>query len=120
MSTVQPNLGIDVVSIFPEYLDALELSLVGKARKNGLVRLAVHNLRDWTTDRHRTVDDTPYGGGAGMVMKPDVWGQALDATLTADARLLIPTPADRKSTSLKSSHVANSYAVICMKKKKIT
>lgn len=93
MSTVQPNLGIDVVSIFPEYLDALELSLVGKARKNGLVRLAVHNLRDWTTDRHRTVDDTPYGGGAGMVMKPDVWGQALDATLTADARLLIPTPA---------------------------
>src|SRR5699024_122671 len=95
MSTVQLNLGIDVISIFPEYLHALELSLVGKARKNGLVSVAGHNLRDWTTDRHRTVDDTPYGGGAGMVMKPDVWGEALEATLTADAHLLIPTPAGR-------------------------
>ncbi|WP_434056397.1 tRNA (guanosine(37)-N1)-methyltransferase TrmD [Georgenia sunbinii] len=72
---------IDVVSIFPDYLAALELSLVGKARRSGVLDLAVHDLRDWTTDRHRTVDDTPFGGGAGMVMRPDVWGTALDAVL---------------------------------------
>lgn len=69
---------IDVVTIFPDYFAPLHLSLVGKARESGLVDLRVHDLRDWTTDRHRTVDDTPYGGGAGMVMRPDVWGVALD------------------------------------------
>ena len=68
---------IDVVSIFPEYLAPLELSLIGKARQDGLLELNVHDLRDFTTDRHRTVDDTPYGGGAGMVMKPEPWAQAL-------------------------------------------
>jgi tRNA (guanine37-N1)-methyltransferase len=72
---------IDVVSIFPAYLDALDLSLVGKARRDGLLHLAVHDLRNWTADRHRTVDDTPFGGGAGMVMRPDVWGLALDDVL---------------------------------------
>jgi tRNA (guanine37-N1)-methyltransferase len=72
---------IDVVSIFPEYLDALELSLIGKARQDGLLELNVRNLRDFTTDRHRTVDDTPYGGGAGMVMKPEPWALALEAVL---------------------------------------
>ena len=75
---------IDVVSIFPDYLAPLELSLPGKARAKGLLDIRVHDLRDWTTDRHRTVDDTPYGGGAGMVMKPEPWGQALDAII-ADA-----------------------------------
>ena len=70
---------IDVVSIFPEYLAPLELSLIGKARQDGLLDLQVHDLRDFTTDRHRTVDDTPYGGGAGMVMKPEPWAQALTA-----------------------------------------
>ncbi len=69
---------IDIVSIFPQYLASLELSLVGKARSAGLVDLRLHDLRDWATDRHRTVDDTPFGGGAGMVMRPDVWGAALD------------------------------------------
>ncbi|HLT60424.1 MAG TPA: tRNA (guanosine(37)-N1)-methyltransferase TrmD, partial [Microlunatus sp.] len=69
---------IDVVSIFPEYLDALRLSLVGKAIRTGRLDLAVHDLRQWTHDRHRTVDDTPYGGGAGMVMSPEPWGEALD------------------------------------------
>ena len=68
---------IDVVSIFPEYLAPLELSLIGKARQDGLLDLQVHDLRDFTTDRHRTVDDTPYGGGAGMVMKPEPWAPAL-------------------------------------------
>ncbi|QWW18823.1 tRNA (guanosine(37)-N1)-methyltransferase TrmD [Schaalia sp. 19OD2882] len=72
---------IDLVSIFPDYFAALDLSLMGKAREAGLVDVAVHDLRKWTEDRHRTVDDTPYGGGAGMVMRPDVWGRALDEVL---------------------------------------
>jgi tRNA (guanine37-N1)-methyltransferase len=69
---------IDIVSIFVEYFEPLHLSLVGKAIENGIVDLQVHNLRDWTSDRHRNVDDTPYGGGAGMVMRPEPWGLALD------------------------------------------
>lgn len=74
---------IDVVSIFPEYLAPLELSLIGKARQDGLLDLHVHDLRGFTTDRHRTVDDTPYGGGAGMVMKAEPWAQALTAIAEA-------------------------------------
>lgn len=74
---------IDVVSIFPDYLAPLELSLPGKARDKGLLEVAVHDLRQWTHDRHRTVDDTPYGGGAGMVMKPEPWGEAFDDLLGA-------------------------------------
>ena len=70
---------IDVVTIFPAWFDSLDVSLTGKARASGLLDIAVHDLRDWTHDRHRTVDDTPYGGGAGMVMKPEPWGEALDA-----------------------------------------
>jgi tRNA (guanine37-N1)-methyltransferase len=69
---------IDVLSIFPSYFDGLTLSLLGKARDAGILDLRVRDLRDWTSDRHRTVDDTPYGGGAGMVMKPEPWGLALD------------------------------------------
>jgi tRNA (guanine37-N1)-methyltransferase len=93
---------LDVVSIFPEYLAALDLSLVGKAAKSGLLDVHLHDLREWTYDRHRTVDDTPYGGGAGMVMKPDPWGEALDAVAPADGpsqpRLIVPTPAGRPFT----------------------
>ncbi|QNN52132.1 tRNA (guanosine(37)-N1)-methyltransferase TrmD [Nocardioides mesophilus] len=70
---------IDVVSIFPDYLAPLSLSLPGRAQESGLLEVHVHDLRDWTHDRHRTVDDTPYGGGAGMVMKPEPWGEALEA-----------------------------------------
>ncbi len=84
---------IDVLTIFPEYLAPLELSLIGKSRQSGLVDVRVADLRDWATDRHRTVDDTPFGGGAGMVMRPDVWGTALDATLVPGSHLLVPTPA---------------------------
>ena len=73
----------DVVTIFPEYLEPLKLSLLGKAREKGLVDLHLHDLRDYTFDRQRTVDDTPYGGGAGMVMKPEPWGLALDEVLAA-------------------------------------
>ncbi len=79
---------IDVVTIFPEWFASLDVSLTGKARASGLVEIAVHDLRDWTHDRHRTVDDTPYGGGAGMVMKPEPWGEALDE-VRGDGR---PTP----------------------------
>ncbi|WP_427891248.1 tRNA (guanosine(37)-N1)-methyltransferase TrmD [Kribbella sp. GL6] len=93
---------LDVVSIFPEYLAALDVSLVGKAAKSGLLDVHLHDLRDWTQDRHRTVDDTPYGGGAGMVMKPEPWGQALDALAPVDGpaqpRLIVPTPAGRPFT----------------------
>jgi len=74
---------IDVVTIFPEYLAALDLSLIGKARETGLLQVAVHDLREFTHDRHRTVDDSPAGGGAGMVMRPEPWGEALDAVVAA-------------------------------------
>lgn len=93
---------LDVVTIFPEYLAALDVSLVGKAVKSGLLDIHLHDLREWTHDRHRTVDDTPYGGGAGMVMKPEPWGQALDAIAPPDGpappRLIVPTPAGRPFT----------------------
>ncbi|MBO3663965.1 tRNA (guanosine(37)-N1)-methyltransferase TrmD [Microbacterium stercoris] len=83
---------IDIVTIFPAFFDVLDVSLIGKAREKGLLDLRVHDLRDATTDRHRTVDDTPYGGGAGMVMKPEPWGATLDAILGDDAVLVVPTP----------------------------
>ncbi|HSS67381.1 MAG TPA: tRNA (guanosine(37)-N1)-methyltransferase TrmD [Nocardioidaceae bacterium] len=87
---------IDVVTIFPDYLAPLELSLLGRARHEGILDIKVHDLRDWTHDRHRTVDDTPYGGGAGMVMRPEPWGEALDDLLARDGdqpTLVFPTPA---------------------------
>ncbi|HEY2833185.1 MAG TPA: tRNA (guanosine(37)-N1)-methyltransferase TrmD [Sporichthyaceae bacterium] len=88
---------VDVVTIFPDYLAPLELSLVGKARRAGLIDVRVHDLREWTSDVHRTVDDTPYGGGAGMVMRPEPWGQALDSLLAESppdgVTLIVPTPA---------------------------
>lgn len=85
-------LRIDIVSIFPDYLAPLQLSLPGKAQASGLVDIAVHDLRDWTTDKHRSVDDTPYGGGAGMVMKPEPWGRALDDLCGDDTVIIVPTP----------------------------
>ncbi|WP_248703178.1 tRNA (guanosine(37)-N1)-methyltransferase TrmD [Curtobacterium sp. MWU13-2055] len=99
---------IDIVTIFPEFFSVLDVSLLGKARSGGLLDLHVHDLRSWTTDRHRTVDDTPYGGGAGMVMKPEPWAQALDALLRPDgsSTLVVPTPA---GTPFKQS-IARSLA----------
>lgn len=91
---------LDVITIFPEYLAPLRLSLVGKAIERGTIDLRVHDLREHTTDVHRTVDDSPYGGGPGMVMKPEPWGLAL-AALTGPAavpRLVVPTPAGRPFT----------------------
>ena len=86
---------IDVVTIFPDYLDPLRQSLPGKAIDAGIVALAVHDLRRWTHDVHRSVDDSPYGGGPGMVMKAPVWGEALDEICSDGTLLIVPTPAGR-------------------------
>ncbi|RDI49015.1 tRNA (guanosine(37)-N1)-methyltransferase TrmD [Nocardia mexicana] len=86
-------LRLDVVTIFPEYLEPMRTALLGKAIDKGLVELGVHNLRRWTHDVHQAVDDAPYGGGPGMVMKPTVWGDALDEVCPDDALLVVPTPA---------------------------
>jgi tRNA (guanine37-N1)-methyltransferase len=75
---------IDAISIFPDFFQALDLSLLGKARDKALLEFVAHDLRNYTHDKHRTVDDTPYGGGAGMLMKPEPWGEALDELLGAD------------------------------------
>lgn len=84
---------IDIVTIFPEFFSVLDVSLLGRARKTDVLDIRVHDLRDFTHDRHRTVDDTPSGGGAGMVMKPEPWGEALDGVLTAASTVVFPTPA---------------------------
>ena len=107
---------IDVVTIFPDYLAPLQLSLLGKAREQGLLDVVVHDLRDFTHDRHRTVDDTPYGGGAGMVMRPEPWGEALDEVERAgrealgdpDAtpHLLVPSPSGRPFTQAQAHELA--------------
>ncbi len=94
-----PPLEIDVITIFPAYLAPLRLGVVGKALERGLVRLAVHDLRRWTHDVHRSVDDSPYGGGAGMVMRPEPWWEALTELVGAvpgpDVRIIAPTPSGR-------------------------
>ena len=84
---------IDVVTIFPTYLDPLRESLPGKAIESGLVQLEVHDLRKWTHDVHHSVDDAPYGGGPGMVMRAPVWGEALDEICSQETLLVVPTPA---------------------------
>src|SRR5690554_2601367 len=89
---------IDIVSIFPEFFSVLDVSLVGKARQSGLIELGVLDLRDFTRDRHRTVEDTPYGGGAGMVMKPEPWGEALDSILSPASTVIFPSPAGERFT----------------------
>jgi len=89
---------IEVVTIFPDYLDPLRQSLPGKAIEAGTVDLRVHDLRHWTHDVHRSVDDSPYGGGPGMVMKAPVWGEALDEICSPQTLLVVPTPAGRLFT----------------------
>jgi tRNA (guanine37-N1)-methyltransferase len=89
---------IDVISIFPEYLAPLQLSLLGKAQSSGLLEIQVHNLRDHATGVHGSVDDTPYGGGAGMVMSAEVWAKAIDEVLTPESDLIILTPAGKQFT----------------------
>jgi tRNA (guanine37-N1)-methyltransferase len=91
---------LTAISIFPEYFAPLELSLIGKARAEGIIQFQAINLRDFTHDNHHTVDDTPYGGGAGMVMKPEPWGEALDCHIDgkSEVDLVILTPAGKKFT----------------------
>ncbi|PTR40533.1 tRNA (guanine37-N(1)-) methyltransferase [Rhodococcus sp. OK611] len=88
---------LDVITIFPEYLEPLRTALLGKAIDKGLISVGVHDLRDWTHDVHKAVDDSPYGGGPGMVMKPTVWGEAMDEVLGTEpdpnTLLVVPTPA---------------------------
>jgi tRNA (guanine37-N1)-methyltransferase len=103
---------IDVVSIFPDYLAPLGLSLAGKAQESGLLEVHVHDLRGWTHDRHRTVDDTPYGGGAGMVMKPEPWGEALDTVAPDGAVLVVPTPAGRPFTQAVAAELATKEHLV--------
>lgn len=122
----------DVVTIFPEYLAVLDVSLLGRARREGLVDVHVHDLRDFTFDRHRTVDDTPYGGGAGMVMKPEPWALALEhvaaqgpaAPAPADPAsagpgdrpvLLVPTPSGERFTQRLARELAGRehVAIAC-------
>ena len=86
---------IDVVTIFPDYLDPLRQSLPGRAIDAGIIDLVVHDLRRWTHDVHRSVDDSPYGGGPGMVMTAPVWGEALDEICSDETLLIVPTPAGR-------------------------
>jgi tRNA (guanine37-N1)-methyltransferase len=107
---------IDVISIFPDYLAPLGLSLAGKAQERGLLEVRVHDLRTWTHDRHRTVDDTPYGGGAGMVMKPEPWGEALDEVTGSTGEeaavdehgplLVVPTPSGELFTQTSAQELA--------------
>jgi tRNA (guanine37-N1)-methyltransferase len=110
---------IDIVTIFPEFFSVLDVSLLGKARTSGLLQLSVHDLRDYTHDRHRTVDDTPYGGGAGMVMRPEPWGEALDAVLAGDAGadaelpvVVFPSPAGEVFTQATARELAGERHLV--------
>jgi tRNA (guanine37-N1)-methyltransferase len=103
---------IDVISIFPEYLAPLQLSLLGKAQSSGLVDIAVHDLRAQTSDNHNTVDDTPYGGGAGMVMLPEIWGKTLDPLMVDETDLIILTPAGRRFNQKMAQEFADKSHLI--------
>ena len=103
---------IDVVTIFPEFFQVLDVSLLGKARARALVDAHVHDLRDWTHDVHGTVDDAPFGGGAGMVMKPDVWGEALDEVLQPGAHLVLPSPAGVPFTQAMAAELASEPQLV--------
>jgi tRNA (guanine37-N1)-methyltransferase len=106
---------IDVVTIFPDYFAPLALSLIGKAQDKSILDIAIHDLRDYTHDVHRTVDDTPYGGGAGMVMKPEPWAEAIDAIIVKAAvppTLVIPTPAGELFTQAKAASFASTPHLI--------
>ncbi|MFP7759901.1 tRNA (guanosine(37)-N1)-methyltransferase TrmD [Marisediminicola sp. LYQ134] len=110
---------IDIVTIFPEFFSVLDVSLLGKARKAGRIELGVHDLRDYAYDRHRTVDDTPYGGGAGMVMRPEPWGDAIDNILyasegrgIADPVIIFPSPAGERFTQAMAVELATEHQLV--------
>jgi tRNA (guanine37-N1)-methyltransferase len=118
---------IDIVTIFPEFFDILDVSLLGKARVSGLIHTRIHDLRDGAHDKHRTVDDTPYGGGAGMVMKPEPWGETLDGILKDEGSatttvtggspsggpvLIVPSPAGEQFTQAMARELAHESQLI--------
>jgi tRNA (guanine37-N1)-methyltransferase len=105
---------LDIITIFPEFFSVLDVSLVGKARANGLVTTQVTNLRDFTYDVHRTVDDSPYGGGAGMVMKPEPWGEAIDSIVGEEtsAVLVVPSPAGEPFTQAIARDLATEEHLV--------
>ena len=106
---------IDVVSLFPSYLNPLNLSLLGKAQEQGLVEISIHDLRDWAADPHRNVDDTPYGGGPGMVMSPVVWGEALDSMrerAVSNPILIIPTPSGEPFDQVLAASLAREVHLV--------
>src|SRR5215213_720265 len=101
---------VDIISIFPEYFTPLDVSLIGKARAAGLLDVAVHDLRTWTSDVHRTVDDNPYGGGPGMVMRPEPWSRALDHV--GNGMLIVPSPAGQPFTQEDAHELAAAEHLI--------
>jgi tRNA (guanine37-N1)-methyltransferase len=105
-------LQIDVVTVFPEYLDPLRQALPGKAIEAGIFAVGVHDLRRWTHDVHRSVDDAPYGGGPGMVMKAPVWGEALDEICSDETLLVVPTPAGRLFTQADAERWSNERHLV--------
>ena len=102
----------DFISIFPQYFEPLKLSLIGKALDKSLIQIGVHDLRENATNVHRQVDDTPYGGGAGMVMMPEVWGKAIDRLITKDSELIILTPAGRRFNQRMAEELSISNHLI--------
>jgi tRNA (guanine37-N1)-methyltransferase len=106
----------DVITIFPDYFVPLELSLIGKAKSAGLISIKIHDLRAQTNDVHGSVDDTPYGGGAGMVMSPEPWGKAIDEVAQANPdvihELIVLTPAGEKLTQKLANELVNSKHLI--------
>jgi tRNA (guanine37-N1)-methyltransferase len=105
---------IQIVTIFPEYLAPVREALLGRAIERNLIEVTVHDLRDWAHDVHRSVDDAPYGGGAGMVMRPDVWGEALDEVLTGEPppRLVVPSPAGAPFTQQLAAELATQPRLV--------
>ena len=103
---------IDAISIFPEYFNVLELSLLGKAQKTGIIEFKAHDLRTYTHDLHKTVDDSPYGGGAGMVMKPEPWGEAFDEVLRPESIVIFTTPAGIPFTQALAQDLSKAEHIV--------
>ena len=105
-----PIMRLDVVTVFPDYLAPLRLALLGRAVDRGIIEVGVHDLRAWTHDVHKSVDDTPFGGGPGMVMRPTVWGDALDDLVPQTDTGLTTGPAASASCRISASPAPRSAA----------
>ena len=103
---------IDAISIFPEFFQVLDISLVGKARQQSLLDIHIHDLRQFTQDKHKSVDDTPFGGGAGMIMKPEPWGLALDSVLSPESIVVFPSPAGALFMQDTARQLANAKHLV--------